>query len=225
MQATPSRSPRRAATRERILDVAEVLFAEHGIDGTSLRAITRAAGANLASVHYHFGSKDALLDAVIERRAEPLNAARLAELERVESEAGRASVEALLSAFFVPIVSHFEEMVSRAHHLPRLLAQIEALPPETVEPLLREHFGDAGRRFLEAFQRALPELDGHTVDERLRFAAGVMSHVFSGNFDLDVVPGHPPRARRLEEKVIHAIRFLAWGMRAPDPVRSTEVTS
>jgi hypothetical protein len=51
-----------------------------------------------------------------------------------------------------------------------------------------------------------------------------MSHVFSGNFDLDVFAGHPPRARRLEEKVIHAIRFLAWGMRAPGPARATEVT-
>jgi AcrR family transcriptional regulator len=224
MHAAPNRSPGSATTRERILDVAEVLFAEHGISGTSLRAITRAAGTNLASVHYHFGSKDALLDAVIGRRAVALNEARLAALERVPGEPGTASIEALLSAFFMPVVSHFEELATRAHHLPRLLAHIEALPPETVEPLLRKHFGDAGRRFLEAFQRALPALDGDTVDERLRFAAGVMSHIFSGNLDLDVVAGHPPRRRRLEEKVVHAIRFLAWGMRAPAVASGREVT-
>ncbi|MCH6551326.1 MAG: helix-turn-helix transcriptional regulator [Planctomycetes bacterium] len=60
-------------TRERLLDVAEELFAEKGIAGTSLRTLTKAAETNLAAVHYHFGSKEALLDAVFERRAGPMN--------------------------------------------------------------------------------------------------------------------------------------------------------
>ena len=50
-------------TRVKLLDAAERLFALTGIGGTSLRAITSEAGANLASIHYHFGSKEALLEA------------------------------------------------------------------------------------------------------------------------------------------------------------------
>ena len=56
-------------TRERLLNAAEQLFAEQGISGTALRALTKAAKVTLAAVHYHFGNKEGLLDAVVERRA------------------------------------------------------------------------------------------------------------------------------------------------------------
>ena len=58
------------STRERILDSAEELFAEGGF-ATSLRSITSDAGVNLASVNYHFGSKEALIETVFSRRLEP----------------------------------------------------------------------------------------------------------------------------------------------------------
>src|SRR5439155_8021124 len=69
------------ATRERILDAAERLFAERGYDGASLRAITGQARVNLAAVNYHFRSKRALMRAVLARLLEPLNEKRLALLE------------------------------------------------------------------------------------------------------------------------------------------------
>ncbi|PJF45437.1 MAG: TetR/AcrR family transcriptional regulator, partial [Candidatus Thermofonsia Clade 3 bacterium] len=64
---------RAAATRERILDAAERLFAERGFAGTSLRDITSEARVNLAAVNYHFGSKDELFLATVVRRLEPVN--------------------------------------------------------------------------------------------------------------------------------------------------------
>src|SRR5258708_18044674 len=71
-------------TRTRILDTAEELFMLHGFEGTSMRLLTSSAGVNLAAVNYHFGSKDALIEALFRRRLDPMNAARLAELERLE---------------------------------------------------------------------------------------------------------------------------------------------
>src|ERR1700728_1069403 len=70
-------------TRTRILDAAEHLFAERGFRGTSVRAITDLAGANLAAVGYHFGSKAELLAAVIRRVIEPIIAAQHAGLDRL----------------------------------------------------------------------------------------------------------------------------------------------
>lgn len=206
-------------TRDRILDAAELLFAEQGIRATSLRAITRDADVNLAAVHYHFGSKEGLLDAVIERQALPVNESRLLELARLEQEAGDAAptAEAVLAAFILPVVSHLCELGPRAEHLPQLLARIEAQPPETVESLMRKHFGEVARRFLEALQRALPDHSKESVAERLRFTAGLMSHLFSGNFDLDVIPGHPPRPQDPIQRARHALCFLSAGMHAPDP--------
>ena len=65
------------ATRERILEAAEELFVQRGFAATSLRAVTSAAGVNLAAVHYHFNSKEGLLEAVVHWRMAPVNQERL----------------------------------------------------------------------------------------------------------------------------------------------------
>src|SRR6185503_18874135 len=75
------------ATRARILDVAEQMFAEHGVAETTIRMITEAAQVNVAAVNYHFGGKDKLVRAVIDRRFSSLEAARAARLDAVEAHA------------------------------------------------------------------------------------------------------------------------------------------
>lgn len=91
-------------TKDKILDAAERAFSENGYTGVSLRSIIGEAGVNLAAVHYHFGSKEGLLKAVILRRVGPVNAERLAMLDACERAAGggRLEVEKVLEAFLVP---------------------------------------------------------------------------------------------------------------------------
>ena len=79
MAKTPE-DPR--GTRERVLRSAETLFAERGFEIVSLRDITGAADANVAAVNYHFGSKEKLIDAVIERHVVPINEERMELLNR-----------------------------------------------------------------------------------------------------------------------------------------------
>ncbi len=204
-------------TRERLLDVAEELFAAQGISGTSLRALTRAADVNLAAVHYHFGSKEGLLDAVVERRAVPLNRERIAALEALEGGSSPASVEEVLWAMFAPGMRTLRAEPETGQRLQRLMARIDAQPREVVEPLYRRHFGDVGRRFVDALAATLPDLPAELVAERYRFCVGCLTFVFSGNFDLDVVPGLPTRLLDDEARIQHVIAFLAGGLRAPAP--------
>ncbi|HCH3304306.1 TPA: TetR/AcrR family transcriptional regulator, partial [Vibrio parahaemolyticus] len=78
----------RSTTKEKILDVAEGLFAEYGFNDTSLRTITGKANVNLASVNYHFGDKKTLVRAVLDRYLEalmPSIKASLIELNTRES--------------------------------------------------------------------------------------------------------------------------------------------
>ena len=205
-------------TRTRILDHAERLFAEQGISGTSLRALTSAADVNLASVHYHFGSKEALLDAVVERRSLPLNDERVRSLESLlELGTEAVAVEAILEAFIGPAVALVSHSSEEGQRLGRLLARIEAQPPEIVEALSRKHFGNIAGRFVDALQGALPALPPELVARRFRMAAGLFSFLFSGNFDLDSIPGHPPTRDSIERRLAEAIEFAAAGLRAPAP--------
>src|SRR5918911_3680849 len=98
-------------TRTRILDAAEELFMQHGFEATSMRQLTAKAGVNLAAVNYHFGSKDALIEAVFRRRLDPMNAARIAELEKLEADsvARSPSPEAIIRAFLVPSLRLIED--------------------------------------------------------------------------------------------------------------------
>ena len=213
-EATPplSRDKFGSETPGRILDSAEDLFANQGIAATSLRTLTRAAGVNLAAVHYYFGSKEALLDAVVERRAADVNRERLEALERCTRESGgKPSVEEILCAFVVPGRRALEE---RGQTLSRLLARIHAQAPELVESLTRKHFGETMRAFVEALQAALPDIPPEEVAHRFRFSLGTLLHVFSANFDLDSIPGHPVQIRDELTLSRELIAYLAAGMRA-----------
>jgi len=211
-------------TRERILNAAEKLFAERGITSTSMRALTKAAGVNLAAVHYHFGSKGALLDAVIENRACPLNAARICQLEAHLAERGEArpEVESIFRAFLLPALQNVTEAPETNEHLPRLFARVESQPPELLEPLYRKHFGSVARRFVEALQSALPKLPKQVVGDRFRLAMGSFYSLFSGNCNLDFIPDHPPSEIDVEAKLEQVISFVAGGMRAPLDSRCEE---
>src|SRR2546430_15599341 len=89
-------------TRTRILDAAEELFMLHGFEGTSMRILTAKAGVNLAAVNYHFGSKDALIEAVFRRRLDPMNVARIGELDKLAAAESAPPPDAVLRAFITP---------------------------------------------------------------------------------------------------------------------------
>lgn len=112
-----------SSTAASLLDVGQRLFAERGYEASSLRDITRSAGANLGSVTYHFGSKEALYQAVLERALVPLREAIHAAAHETGSALDR--IEGVLRAMFAYLGDHPE--------LPRLIVQQLAagtvLPP------------------------------------------------------------------------------------------------
>src|SRR5580658_4365705 len=96
-------------TKGKILDTAERLFAEQGYGAVSLRQIIADAEVNLAAIHYHFGSKQELLDQVIMRKAGPVNLERLERLDRLETKPGAPpTVEQVLEAFLMPMAQSAE---------------------------------------------------------------------------------------------------------------------
>jgi AcrR family transcriptional regulator len=122
----PGPSP--VATRTAILDAAEELFADRGLHGVSLREVAEAAGQrNNAAVHYHFGGRDELVQALFERRFVELDRHRAAMLAALD-EAGRGrDLDRLVEALVLPFTEcmHGDErgswvrLVAKLHEDPR----------------------------------------------------------------------------------------------------------
>ena len=92
-----------AVTKNLVFVAAERLFALHGFQNVSVRDITAEAGVNLASVNYHFGSKDALLFEIFRRRTSELNRERARMLhEAAAAHGGKPPVREILKAYFAP---------------------------------------------------------------------------------------------------------------------------
>jgi len=205
-------------TREKILDAAERLIGENGYGATSLRHIIAEAGVNLAAIHYHFGSKEDLLDQIIVRKGGPVNAERLAMLDQLEREAQGKPVELekITEAFLSPPMLK----IKKSPEFVKLMGRIygEGLMPQ----LAARHFQIVARRFFAALGRALPELTPGELALRTQFMVGAMSHMLLCNLtDSGVLTGAPvPRDphRVMRELVV----FLCGGLRASDGKRRTK---
>ena len=208
-----------ADTKERILDAAERLFGDQGFLGTSLRSVTAEAGVNVAAVHYHCGSKEALLSAVIGRRIAPMNQRRLKLLDQLETnpEGKAPSVEAILETLLLPALELPADMDRAGSSVRRIVGRLYSEPVEIVQPLIAEQFGALIERYLAALERALPELPRSELIWRFQFTIGVMTHVLAGNHEL--APMSVPRIPREDSKMIvkRMTEFLAPGFRAATP--------
>ncbi|MCX7604602.1 MAG: TetR family transcriptional regulator [Bryobacteraceae bacterium] len=203
---------RAAATRERILDAAERLFAEHGFAGTSLRDITAEAGVNLAAVNYHFGSKDELFLAVVIRRLEPVNRRRLEMLEQAERQADPPRLEDVARAFVQPVVEARDEE-GEVSVLPKLMARVVGEPGGWAEKILPLTFGAVAARFLGSLERALPGVPRADLLWGLVFSAGVLSHYLLLGDLIGRITGRWMEEAQAAETVERMTAYITAGLR------------
>jgi len=122
------------SVQDRLLIHALTLFAQDGFDGTSVRAITGAARANLGAVTYYFGSKRALYETVLETEVEPFQEA----IAEIGSGPGTPleRIEFIVRTFFRYLHEH--------PGLPRLILQELATSPDLPEGVRRALAGNHG---------------------------------------------------------------------------------
>jgi AcrR family transcriptional regulator len=168
-------------TKSRILDAAEALFVSGGFESMSMRQITTAANVNLAAVNYHFGSKDALIHAVLARQLDQLNAQRVAMLEWFENKLGtELTCEHVLVAMFLPAVRIFRSGTPQAERYLHFLGRAYTDPSPVVRDFINSHYIETLGRFFFAFQRTLPDLSRSELGFRLHFAMGALSGILAG---------------------------------------------
>src|SRR6187551_2345708 len=209
-----------ADTKTRILDAGERLFVEHGFEATSLRSLTTAAGVNLAAVHYHFGSKEELFQAVLTRRLDPMNQERIDLLERVEREAGGrpSSVEKILFAMLIPALRLARDEERGGKNFLRVLGRAYADPAPFIRQFLSEQYAEMIARFKAAFARALPNMPRKELSWRLHFIMGALSYTLAGTDALKLIAELNPNETTNDELLLRRLGpFLLAGLTAPLP--------
>lgn len=204
-------------TKQEILNAAEALFARVGYHASSMRAITESAGVNLALVNYHFGSKEALLEAVIARRLSLVNGLRVKRLKEIRNRSKekdmRPDIEEVLRAYIEP-VSGSDEKDKGWADFTNLIGRAFTGPDETVQEILLRHMKPVNQLMLDLLGAALPGLSKEEVFWRYQFVVGALGRAIRMNS----FPGYDPLKKNFEAgsgaMIEMLVPFASAGMEA-----------
>lgn len=209
---------RTLSTRDRILDAAESLFAEHGFTVTSMRMITSQANVNLASVNYHFGSKEVLIQEVFVRILDPLTTDLAEELDGLDgADCAQLSVERLLQTFIRAAMDVNQRTPDGASIFMQLMGRSFAEPQQGH---LRKFLSNRYRRIVERYQMlfglVLPDLPACELFWRLHYMLGAAGFTLSGLEGLRKIAARDfEDSAGFEQQIKRLVPFLAAGLSAP----------
>ncbi|MBP6106059.1 MAG: TetR family transcriptional regulator [Steroidobacteraceae bacterium] len=213
---TAGTGSRSQATRERILDAAERLFAQRGFYGISVRDITGAAEVDVALASYHFGNKQGLLEAVVMRRAEDLNTERSARLDAVLAAAkGRRppKIEDVIDAFTHPLLDRSSRGSPGWKSYFALIAEVNN-SPEFGGVLMSRFFDPVVEKFIDAIRRALPDCEERDLYWAYHFLSGALTLTFAETGRIDKLSGGACRSSDLDSVHERLVPYCAAGFRA-----------
>ncbi len=204
-----------SGSKRKLLDAAELLFAEKGFEAVSVRDITQHAKANVAAVNYHFGSRDELLALVMHRYMAPLTERRIARLDAAEQEwSGQAvPLEGIIDALVRPLATQVSgsELTERVFH--RLVGRIFTQQGDGLPPLIEDQLRVVFERFRKAFAKTLPGVPAEELVWRMHFMAGGMIHMLTHREVLRSISHQASGEPSVDEVLERFISFAAKGMR------------
>jgi len=211
-QASLPKPRQEESGREAILDAAERLFAERGIDAVSLRTINAEAGYSVAALHYHFATRDGLIKALLARAQPRMFQARARMIEALSRESEPA-LEAIVAALLLPLTAGMLEDVSASLAKLRFLVRLSF----DGSPYLARTLEQSYALFRPLLRRALPQLDERTLTRRWRFAADLAQHALANALEghLGSPAGKAPQRAQFEQFLRDLSAFISGGLRAP----------
>ena len=196
----------RPSAREKILDTAERLFAEHGLEGVSLRAINAEAGLSPAALHYHFGTKQALVEALLERQMPTLMERRRQLLDALDDRPEAPTTREVLDALLRPQVELLAEGGEPGLRYLRLIHRLQSdgdLDPRFVI----ERWPGGVERLAPLLRKANPSLPLALIQLRLGLTIDAMLR--------SLARGSAPGGGGLEAHMSSVLDFLTGGFEAP----------
>ncbi|ORT49855.1 TetR family transcriptional regulator [Vibrio sp. qd031] len=201
-------------TKEKIVQVAEGLFAEQGFNDTSLRAITSKADVNLASVNYHFGDKKSLIRAVLNQYLEAFMPALGRALTELEQQPHH-DMQAVFEAIKKPLMNLNAVRDNGASRFMLLVGRGYSDVQGHLRWFITNHYDDVLQQFITAVHRASPDLTREQLFWRLHFVLGTCVFTMASSQALmEIAFSDFGRAADSEVIINQLIPFLAAGVSA-----------
>lgn len=206
-------------TKDKIIIAAEKLFSEHGFEQTSLRQITSEAEVNLASVNYHFGSKKALIQAVMSRYQSVFMPALAEQLHQLQnSGANKVRTEDVLACVMPPLIALRQVRADGPVIYLRLLGYAYSEIQGHLRKFTMTHYGEIMHEFFQMIQQANPSVCPNTLFWRLHFSLGAMLFAqTSGQALREIAAADFGEETQAEESLLKLLPFVAAGISAAEP--------
>ena len=217
----PGMEPSLAATPTQLLDVAERLFANQGIDNVSIREIVRASGqSNLSAAHYHFGSREAMVGALLARRIRAINVIRHQRLDALEAAARDNTIHAIVGVT-IGALGEVVKSTSWGRDHVRVAAQVILSPNNDVQAFLDPDTMSGQIRCTAMLRRLLPQLRPQVFKDRIWILNNEATYSMAR-----WINAHGPvtasNGRRFGVLLRNTADFLAAGLAAPVGEPATE---
>jgi len=204
------------STKDKILDAAELFFADKGFNGTSLREITSKAEVNLAAVNYHFGSKKELIKAVMSRYMNELAPKLELSLHKLCNSSDNISLEEVFTAFVEPLIwlNSFKE--NGTSIFLQLLGRGYTDSQGFLRWFLTTQYPNVISHFVSAVKKAYPELSAEEIFWRLHFTMGTVVFTMSSSDALiDIAASDFDKQIDISGVIHQVIPYVAAGVGAP----------
>lgn len=209
-----TRAEQRAATVQTILDTSEALFSELGYFGVTIKDIADRMGIHPALIHYYFDGKQALFDAVFQRRVDYAVETRTAGLDAYEAEVGdHPTVEGALRAYYDAAFDVYIEGEEGWRNFGRIFAQVNNAPGYGAEKM-DTYFDPLVLRLIGLLQKALPDAEPEDLFWSFQFTSGAYSLILSRTGRIDRLSGGLCRSDDFAAVRERFVTFMLGGFEA-----------
>ena len=207
---------RSSDTRNKILDSAEQLFAEHGFHGTSVREITKLSGVQVSLSYYHFESKVAILEAVVDRRADQHieDHRRLLRNNLAANQGRPLPIKQLIGVFVRPALERLVGGDAGWKRYVQLLSHLAFESARSEHASVFFKYDEVIIEFIDEFKRSIPNADPKDLHWVFYFLQSAHTHALLEPQIVDRQSDHLCDSSNIEELILQMQTFFGYGLLA-----------
>ena len=216
VEDTQKSTTQSSGTKARILTAAEHLFTSRGFSGVTMREVARRASTNVASAHYHFGSKEGLVIEMLRHRIAPINAERLRLLDEAKHQSGGKPLKPIVifTALLLPIGQAATGSKGPDSRFMQLVGRSFTEPASFLEKVHRRLFQELSDIFMVELRRSHPEAQEEDLFWNLHFVVATMLGALANHRRLAPFSGGLCKDKDVAEMIQRLIVFAVGGFTA-----------